>query len=239
MVLFDNKLDERSRILRVYDLEDCKKLAQKHSFYYANGDNDRELRELWVSQPDNAASASYGYNNGFYVGMDEIRRFYVDEFPDSGRNRATLHPMSTWALQVAKDGKTAYGIWNVFAYETFENADGTVDGWWINENCAMDFAREADGWKIWRFFTGCDLFVRAGDDLSTYRSEIAPGDHVPDPRAGQFCEPTIACTAFSGKYLYQGFPPLPKEHDTWTPEQSCGPEALSLINAYQEVKNES
>lgn len=232
MVLFDNHADERVRILRVYDLEDCKKLAQKHSFFYANGDNARELEELWVREPGHVETASFGYNWGFYVGMDEIRRFYVDEFPKSDKNRATLHPMSTWAAQVAKDGKTAYGIWNVFAYETFENEDGSVDGYWINENYAMDFAKEADGWRIWRVFAGSDLFVRAGDDLRTYRSEIEPGEHVPHPKLSQFKSPTQPGTAFSGKYLYQGFPPMPKEHDTWTPEQSCGPEGRALITVY-------
>ena len=232
MVLFDNKADERARILRVYDLEDCKKLAQKHSFYYANGEREQELEKLWVQEPEHTATASYGYNWGFYVGMDEIRRGYVTEFPDNGRNRCTLHPMSTWAVQVAKDGKTAYGIWNVFAYETFENEDGSVDGYWVNENYAMDFAREADGWRIWRVFAGNDLFVRAGDDLNTYRSEIEPGEHMENPKQRQFSSPTQECVAFTGKYLYQGFPPMPKEHDTWTPEQSCGPEGRALITVY-------
>ena len=232
MVLFDNKADERARILRVYDMEDCKKLAQKHSFYYANDDREAELRDLWVQEPEHRETASYGMNWGFYIGMNEIRRFYVDEFPKSEKNRATLHPMSTWAVQIAKDGKTAYGIWNVFAYETFENPDGTVDGYWVNENYAMDFAREADGWRIWRVFAGSDLFVRAGDDLHSYRSEIEPGEHVEHPKRAQFHSPTTECVAFSGKYLYQGFPPLPKEHDTWTPEQSCGPEGRMLITVY-------
>lgn len=232
MFLFDNTLGDRERILRVYDLEDCKKLAQKHSFHYANGQQLRELDDLWVSEPENQRSASFGFNDGFYTGIDEIRRYYTKSFTDSGKNRATLHPMSTWAVQVAKDDKTACGIWNVFAYETFETPDGGADGWWINENCAMDFVREKDGWRIWRFFEGCDLTVRAGDDIETYRSDIAEGEHVVYPKRLQYAEPTIRCMAFSGKYLYQGFPPLPKEHVTWTPEQSCGPEGRALITAY-------
>ena len=47
-------------------------------YYIANEWRARELDELWVSDPGIRKTASFGRNTGYYVGMEEIRKYYVD-----------------------------------------------------------------------------------------------------------------------------------------------------------------
>ena len=63
---------------RVWDVEEIKDLMSRRAVYSANEERERELKELWVNQPDHMATASFGRNYGYYVGMDAIRSYYVD-----------------------------------------------------------------------------------------------------------------------------------------------------------------
>ena len=73
--VYNESLEER--INRVWDLEDCKDIAHNRSFLEANNEWERELDELWVKDPENMKTASFGRNWGYYVGMDEIRKLYA------------------------------------------------------------------------------------------------------------------------------------------------------------------
>ena len=151
-------------MLRVWDVEEIKKLMSRRVYYIANEWRARELDELWVSDPEHQKTASFGRNTGYYVGMEEIRKYYVDrhlaEMGD-GTGYLSNHPVSTGLVREAEDGRTAKGMWYSIAQETRPNGDGTALALWMPEKIAVDFIREDDGWKIWHYFIGTDLQVEA------------------------------------------------------------------------------
>ena len=57
-------------MLRVWDVEEIKKLMSRRVYYIANEWRARELDELWVSDPEHQKTASFGRNTGYYVGME-------------------------------------------------------------------------------------------------------------------------------------------------------------------------
>lgn len=110
------------RIIRVWDIEQIKDLMVPAApFMRQTASGRRSFRDLWVQLPENQKTASFGRNWGYYVGMDEIKRYYVTQYneqvqaeiaalPDvdvPGTGRFLFHPLSTPNVTLAEDGKTA------------------------------------------------------------------------------------------------------------------------------------
>ena len=70
--------DDDTQIRRTWDLEEMRNVAHKFSFLTANNEREKAIADCWVSDPEYAKTASYGMNWGYYVGMDEVKRYYLD-----------------------------------------------------------------------------------------------------------------------------------------------------------------
>ena len=203
----------------VWNMEELKNLSNKRVYYVANNQRAEELEDLWVKDPENQKTASFGRNWGYYVGMDEIRRYYVDGCKAGGKGYGNAHPLSTWCIHIAKDGKTARGVWYTVGTETKGLCDDKA--YWLGERVNMDFILEEDGWKIWHLFIGTDYFCEAGTSYMDVPVDLEPGQ---DPQQNEFGEPTIKMLAFNPRYNWYPYPELPVEYDTFTDDISCGPE---------------
>lgn len=241
---YDKKIfSDEETIARVWDVENIKNLISRYAYYEAGNRREAVITELWVSEPENQATASFGRNWGFMSGMEEIRAYYV------GRNRfgadgtSTMHPFSTKLLCLAEDGKTAQGIWMGIGYDTSLNEKGEPEALWVNERMAVDFIRESDGWKIWHMFIGTNYVCPAGDSYAeqpiltephTYRNgnpawymvgngkeemtaQVAVMDQIPYyPEREAFGTPSIPCDAYTALYNDPiAFPPLPVDYRTF------------------------
>ena len=212
---------QEEHINRVWDLEDCKSLAHKLCFYEANDEWERELDELWVSEPENVKTASFGRNWGYYVGLDEIRKYYAVRAAHDKVGYSFLHPLTTWCGEVAKDRKTSKHLWYAVSEETHNTPDG-VDPWWTAEKVGIDFILEEDGWKIWHVFIGTD-FVEAPGANYEDRDVDEENDMINRIR-DEFGTPTIPMEAYITKYNYYDYPAMPTPYDTFDPAESSGPE---------------
>ncbi|MGI5971076.1 MAG: nuclear transport factor 2 family protein [Oscillospiraceae bacterium] len=214
--------DDDTQIRRSWDIEDIKKVAHKNAFFEMNGERARALEECWVSETENKATASYGRNWGYYIGMDEIKRGYVDNAPPDCPGRTLAHPMSTWAIELAEDGKTAKGLWYSMAQETY----GPGEAYWFGEKIGIDFIREADGWKIWHLFSGIDFFCRVGESIEKQPCDIDVSDDNPleHPAKKWFGTPTLPMLAYDTRLNWSHYPPLPTPHKSFAETISCGPE---------------
>ena len=173
-------------IVRIMDKEEIKKLMARRAFYYANNRRREELEDLWVKTPEYKATASYGRNWGYYVGMDSIARYYVVEHTKKqyaaleaihaanpavevinlnlGYGCTAFHTVTTPMLYIAGDGKTARGLWYVPGQETQMQPDGTAKAYWTMDNMSADFVKENGQWKIWHLVVCSDFFVEASFD---------------------------------------------------------------------------
>lgn len=236
-------MSDEEYINHVWDIEQVRDVMSLRSFLNANDMHAEELSDLWVSKPENKATASLASNWGYYVGMAEIERFYVKEFKEKrqkqldaacknipglenkpenlGTGCMSMHPMSTALIRIADDGRSAKGIWYCIGQETEYQEDGTARSMWINSKIAADFAKEDGVWKLWHYVEANDQNYRAGEAYSanTYQ---APGE---DALEVAFGKPTIKMITHDGAYNYSDdYPPMPEPYATMTPKLSYGPE---------------
>lgn len=235
---------EDEEILRIWDVENIKKLMAKRFYYNTNDWREKELEELWVSQPENTITASFGTNWGYYVGMDEIRGYYVDKHAAEVHAHleriaaadptvtvceenlnigcCTNRPISTGLIRLAGDGKTARGLWYSIGHQTISEPDGTADARWILEKCAADFIREDGAWKIWHIVFANDICLEVGADYADYPVYPEPGYN---PLEVEFGDPTIKMLTHDGTFnWWDNYPAPPAPYYTFDPENSYGPE---------------
>lgn len=218
MIYTNRNKTDAERMAKVFAMEDCKKLAYMQVLYYCDNQRERSFDELWVQRPENMKTASYGRNWGFYVGLDEIKKHYIDD-KKYVTGSGALRPMTSTALCVAEDMKTAYGLWYCFGEETFRPGEA----YWVSELVAFDFINEDGEWKIWHMFTGTETYISAGRDAAEMPGHLEP-DCPENPFKAPFGKPTYDFEAFAS-YQYFRFPAIPVPHETFNLENSCGLEA--------------
>lgn len=132
---------------------------------------------------------SLGVNSGFYVGEEAIREYYeaqyrnteartrvmVELFPDflsryselerHGVGSLDIDALCTPVVEVADDGQTAKGMWNVMGIENdiFPNGPYSVLGYGY---ICGDFALEDGEWRIWHLCQLDELISPVGMDWS-------------------------------------------------------------------------
>ncbi len=216
---------DEERIVRVWDIETIKDLMSLRAIMDANGEHAEELAQLWVSDPQYQATASFGRNWGYYVGMDQIRRYYVDLFATQNvcnTGYFSLQPISTPHVVLADDGKTAQGTWYSIGVDCRGQEDGGAECNWKAEKICADFVKQEDGWKIWHLFLSWDYSVEAGRSASEYNSIYIRGTGADEI---EFGTPTIPMLAHDPSYTWcDNYPPLNAAYATFTDQISYGPE---------------
>lgn len=99
---------------------------------------------------------------GYYAALGEeialSSKLIAKKFPDAlgdkseeellGVGMITYLPFESQVIEIADDGKTAKGLWNIRGSYCRLTAGGPV-AYWIFGWAAVDFVREGDDWKIW------------------------------------------------------------------------------------------
>lgn len=218
-IMFD--LSEEEQIRRVWDREEVKETMYRHAHYYTSNLREKEIEELWVKEPENRATASYGRNWGYYIGMDEIKKYYLDG-NTIGDGCMLFQPVSTDLIHIANDGRTARGMWYSMGYITAVEGGETKAEWLFERICA-DFVKEGDDWKIWKLFIGTDIANRPSekfDDQPVFPPEgysIGEREFV---RAD--LKPTMPMMAYTPEYNWYCYPELPFAYDSYDPARGCG-----------------
>ena len=211
---------QEERIRRVWDKEEAKTVLAKNAYYMSANRRAQALEELWVQDPEHQKTASYGKNWGYYVGMDEIKKYYVDRNPFGAPGTCVCHPVATIRVVEAEDGQTIQAMWYNASYET-QLVDGKLVPLWIAEKAAADLIKEGDDWKIWHLFVGTDMQWRAGQPYEDLPVDLDPKD---DPVAVEFGTPTLPMDAYNTRYNYYPYPIIPEPYATFSETVSCGPE---------------
>jgi hypothetical protein len=220
------------------DLLDIQNLMSRRAFYHSVGQNENELK-LWAQK----SPVRWAQNQGCWVGMAAIRDYY--ETTNYAMQRANLankakanpkiendyaknrfigesifHLLTTPIIEIAKDGKTAKGMW--YTPGVILTGDGvkseSMDIW---ERYGVDFIREDGQWRFLHIQVNTDFakptgapFPEQKESAAAMGSEGAPG---PGANGIKIPGPTIA------KKLYQEFsqtrvptltPALPEPYDS-------------------------
>lgn len=215
---------EALQLRRILAREKIEQLMGRRVFYSANLEWNRELKELWVQSPTYQDTASFGGTWGFHVGMDAIRRFYADgqekkleslragQNTERGRGVACAYPLTSPAIQVAGDGKTAKGLWYSIGYRIL----GGEEAIWICRKIAADFVLENGQWRIWHLCEVHDGTLSPGHDFGEQKARLDPGE---DPLEAEFGQPTISVLTHDRLFCWSDdFPWMPEPYAAMQPE---------------------
>lgn len=230
---------EEEQILRIWDIEEIKALMHRRVFLQTADKRREELATMWVTDPQKRKTASWGSNWGYYVGMDEIEKYYVTAHNDAlnEQKKATgaaelnvgnmyAHPLSTGLVELSEDGATAKGLWYSIGNEAMALPDGTAQVQWMLGKVAADFVREGDGWKIWHIVISTDVDCEAGKDYGDYPVYEDWSPNSSNPVRREFGKPTLELLTHDVTFnWWDDYPPMPpKNYKIFADEISYGPE---------------
>lgn len=213
----DEEIDQiLSDAVRTQDAIEIQNIMSWHVMYHCYGLHREEMEEIWVNEPENRATASFGQNQGFYVGYDSIWEAYVEGHDTSwlstaksyceqngidiegwtdeeildvygGVGQLLLHVTTTAIIEVAEDGKTAKCFW----YSPGMIAESGSTGNTIWEAYGVDFVKEDGVWKMWHLHMFTDFmgsfYLTLGGATSGGASG-APGGGAPGGSSDEAAE---------------------------------------------------
>lgn len=208
-------LTPEEQVWRLWDKEEIKDLMNRFAYYTANDDRRRCITELWVSKEENLPTASLGYNNGYYVGLENIIRHYVKDqydarlenlrqFPQvehSEKNRgfgaAFVHTMNTPYIELSGDGKTAKYIGYDCGLYCVGDGKGSSDSNFTFAKVFADLKKEDETWKLWHLLITYDHIIPAGQNYGDLDPEAPWGSDIVEQACG---DPTIRDVAYDALY---------------------------------------
>ena len=231
-------------VVRIWDKENVLKTINRHSYYYTNEMRREELNAIWVREPSHRRTASLSYNNGYYVGFDEIERHYVGyrtqqrytalapyheadgKIEMSGRNLglgcAAMHTSTTPLVYIAEDGQTAQYLGYHLGFESTGKPDGSADTYMDLGLIHADLVKEDGEWKIWHLSLEHDHTITVGQNYAKVPVRQAPEE---DPLYVNFGKPTVERTVYDPFFGWENmFYDMPRPYTTMTDERSYGPE---------------
>lgn len=245
----ERRYNDDELVRRMWDIEQIRALMSRRSYYYTAGERERELEEIWVTQPENQANASLGSNWGFYSGMDSIRRYYLDgqrreqeralaavaadgkienEPANLGAGVFESRCVNTPLVILSDDGRSARGRWYMSGQDTFCREGGEAKAWWSVWTLGADFVREADGWRLLHLVEAQDFYCPVGGDFNAEPVFPAPGENPEQERFGQA---DYAFLAHDNVYMLEDdWPPVPLEYETLNEQNSYGPDGHPGLN---------
>lgn len=178
-------MNETELLLRLDRLEARAKienLMARYEHLFTLRDADGILSQLWADDDRDISIEDRFY--GVYEGRDGafpdagMKTYYASVFgfgsPTDHPGKLSCYTLTTQALEVAADARTAHGLWisigaesdaGELAYDDIGRPDRKVSGVhltsttadgkryqadWVWQKTAVDFLRQPDGWKIRR-----------------------------------------------------------------------------------------
>lgn len=203
-------LDEvYSMARKALDQQEIQNIMSWHVMYHCYGLHREEMETIWVQEPENQATASFGQNQGFYVGYDSIWEAYVEGHDISwltsakqycenndidissmtdeeiiekygGVGQLLLHVTTTAIIEVAEDGQTAKCFW----YSPGMIAESGSNANTIWEAYGVDFVKENGVWKMWHLHMFTDFMGSFYLTLGGGSADGFPGGPPPEGGPG-------------------------------------------------------
>ena len=231
-------------IVRMWEKEYIQDLVARFMYAWSNGERREALENCWVRKTHNRRDASWGENNGFYVGYDEVVRHFVAEYEeecradlkafqdarpekgytgaDFGLGKTLLHDCTTPLLYIADDGQTARYLCYDVGMEATGKPDGTSDSFFEVGLCFVELIKEGDDWRIWHLIYQHDFSMEAGKDYGSLPRILSPEDDAVFSR--HHGTPTKACDVYNDLYGWEYiYWDMPAPYKTYEEEEGYGP----------------
>ena len=235
---------EDEQVVRLWDREEVCKVIHRHSYYHANEMRREELEQLWVQEPSNRRTASLGYNNGYYIGFDEIVRHYVlfrqeqraaalKPYLDCGDavssdvygfGCAAMDTATTPLVYIAEDGMTAQYLGYRLSFQSTGHPDGSASSYMDFGLIHCDLIKENNVWKIWHLTLERDHTVTVGEN---YANVPVRRPECEDPLYANTGTPTLERKVYNPFFGWENmWYDMPRPYTTMTDERSYGPDGM-------------
>jgi hypothetical protein len=212
-----------AEIERAESVRDCRNVGNKYQMYhwektyseahlFALKTPDVRVEMLWGIYDGPGSVIKWKTGEGY--GMAPIPIGAIPANPHPGNH----HAMGTPIIEVAKDGKTARGLWLMFAY---------YNVCWAAGQFAMDFIKEDGEWKVWHYNTtgliytpfekGWHVANREVLERMQEMNEQRPIEERPD-------RPASYAWMWGPDEYFQNIPPVPEPYESWDESLACIPE---------------
>jgi hypothetical protein len=159
------------KLQRALDIQEIQNVASLHEYYHNALMHKEEIEAIWAQK---TPGVSWTNNTDRYVGMPSLRKYYIDGLPKEKAGVLWVHMLTTPAIEVAGDGKTAKGVWMSFGHVSGPMG-GKVSSSWAQEKYGMDFVKEDGKWKIWHLRKYVDFYSPI-DESWTATAGYSPQD---------------------------------------------------------------
>lgn len=208
---------------RAYAATECLRLISRYAYLHAKGEDRRWYQESFSKKmPDIAVGHG---QMGIMVGKEHLEKrvFAEREEHEGGPGGRVgwifLHPTASQYIEVAKDGKTAKGIFLSIGIESAGDKRGALTPAWGWGAYGVDFIKEDGEWKIWHFhinriFRG-DFF----QSWITYDPDIEPSYHTVPPEQ-RYDKPPKDDSPYRFNQKFVLKPDAPEPYETFDPKTS-------------------
>ena len=232
--------EEKARCAR--DFAEIKTVYAAHAYCMGAQQQRYELDTYWAQEHEDLV---YAIGNDAWAGRAQVYAFYADSveaaakkrlenlhalFPDEVANKAEnlnigdlcIRGSNTPYIEVARDGRTARGIWQSISLTSYLDEQGVPKPYLVVGKELVEFVRESAGWKIWHLRIVKDLQWKTHEDLvlnktRLFRTVGNSGTMVP---ATVKLRPFEMEGSYNTRRIPKFTPPLPQYTPTWDEEQS-------------------
>lgn len=220
------RIDELEfELARQKAVTECQNLLGRYAFWHS-ANMHKEKKILFAEEHEDFRCEI----NASYVGENGFDRYVTGHsFMGEEYNKGTIrmHALTTPVIEVAKDGKSARGVWICPGYETSKRGpvgeeNFRCDWAWMKYGC--DFILTDAGWKILHLHVYglfmCDYYTAWAD------TPLAKGE---DPMVmGEITEEMLANMSEDDKYfmrmMKENGPNAPATHPVWAYKRDAPPE---------------
>jgi len=156
--IIDAPLTPREEAERLWDIHEIKNLIGKYCHYHVAHEHLYTVSLFALKTPGVRLEND---SLGVFEGPEGIRKFFYDfhcYMDGDCKGSLNEHQLATPVIEVARDGKTAKGVWQSPGFETRRNAEGKLESAWCWGQYGVDFIKEDGCWKFWHFMITTELY---------------------------------------------------------------------------------
>lgn len=207
------ELTAEEKLQALYDKSEIANVMGRYVYGHFSNEYDKVF-ELFAKRDDTTAEIA---NWGVYKGTEGIRRLYPEMHAKfllgDGKGRLHANCITTPVIEVARDGKTAKGLWFITGAETSPKDEDTLDPHWTWARYAMDFIKMDGEWKIWHLHTVGLFHTPFSMSWVDYKEEHRTLDWIPDELKAD--EPTTFHWEYSTDDVCPTVPAPPVPYNTF------------------------
>ncbi len=206
---------DMEKALQAYETQQIRNLMGKYEYYHT-AKLHKETKELFAQHTQGVYIDNSSL--GRFDGLEGVDKFFVKfhEYLDGDKKGSLcIHTLTTEVIEIAKDGKTAKGLWMSPGLETRKSgATGKLEAYWVWGKYAVDFIKEDDAWKFWHFYITDSIHCEYHH--SWLEDEKVKGDVLGDPAIPKADGPSrYQDTAFGLEHIERMVPPVPEPYSTF------------------------